>query len=116
MPTDSRFRPCPFCGNKDIHSDRHPDDGSPTGSWFSMCCYKCGATRPNCASINPMIVGWNRRVGEPARLCDLHDECHDQGCEQSPHHCNKVIDSYATHPDSPPPELVWPRTTEQSAK
>lgn len=60
------WKPCPFCGGNDIRHDRHPRAGNREHGYadvYSMCCYECGATFPNCYSLKALNDSWNRRAG-----------------------------------------------------
>lgn len=60
------WKPCPFCGGKDISNHRHKGAGAGYlhhgKDVYSMCCYDCGATFPNMYSLDKLKEKWNRRV------------------------------------------------------
>lgn len=63
----SELKACPHCAGSDIRIDKHPNrDGGYLHSHmpyiYSMCCYDCGATFPNCYSREKMVEQWNRRT------------------------------------------------------
>jgi Lar family restriction alleviation protein len=53
-----KLKPCPFCGDSNIHLEVCNDNVSP----YSMCCYTCNTSGPQCDTKEDAEEAWNMRV------------------------------------------------------
>lgn len=55
-----KFKPCPFCGEKEIGIPEFAL-GDSRGKYWVVSCPGCGAEGPSGVTLNIAIEEWNRR-------------------------------------------------------
>lgn len=66
---EMEFKPCPFCGDKDLRVTKDfsisKDLGTIIMKECSVCCLNCGATGPTIVYVEDPIDAWNERIVYP---------------------------------------------------